>query len=413
MWLPISRRCSKGLILAQVIFAAWPSFAEPLPRIVARGDHFETVDGRRFVPQGVNWVILSPGDSHTAQNISFNPDYYGPHRAQIQDSLRHIAAGGFNLVRIRLDAETFDAASLDNMIDFIGFAAGLGLYVEPTGQWLPPAYYGLVSGESWPEPNKRDTSGLNQLLLSRSLTRAYGRFIADLLKGIGNHRLLSAVFAVDLWNELCFDADRLPFSRDSGTFTAEWGQSFDLAETRDRQALADEGARRWIDGVIAEARRVAPQTLFTSSAFAPAEIYRAGYGGVRLRDAKWGDPRQPFRLTAIERSNLDFLQIHLNPHRPPFSIESDLASVEFEGLTHQKPIFLGETAAAKSELPTTDAAARGASSVVRQACAHHFAGWAYWTWNTDEQRDLWNLAEQDGLLANRLSPRSFDWCAKP
>ncbi len=42
-----------------------------------------------------------------------------------------------------------------------------------------------------------------------------------------------------------------------------------------------------------------------------------------------------------------------------------------------------------------------------------FAGWAYWTWNADEQRDFWNLAEQDGFLAERLSPKAFDWCGKP
>ncbi len=403
----------RALLLVLILFAAWPSVAEPLPRIVVKDGHFETAAGKPFVPRGVNWVILSPGTIRTSQNISFDPDYYGPHRAEIQDTLRRIAAGGFNLVRIRINAATFDAASLGNVIDFIGIAADLGLYTEPTGQWLPPVYYGLVSRENWPEPNKKDTAGINQLLLSDGLIRAYGRFIADLLKGVGDHRLLSAVFAVDLWSELCFDADQLPFSRESGTFTSEWGRTADLADSGERQALADEGARRWIDGVIAEARIVAPRMLFTSSVFAPEEIYRAGYGGVRLGDAKWGDPRQPFRLAAIERSSADFLQVHLNPHAPPYSIERDLASVEFDSLTHQKPIFLGEVAAAKPELPTADAAAQGAASVARQACAHHFAGWAYWTWNTDEQRDLWNLAEEDGLLANRLSPRYFDWCAEP
>lgn len=399
----------RALLLACLLFAAWPVWAEPLPRILIHDGHFETAGGDRFVPQGVNWVILSPGDIRTSRNISFNPDYYGPHREEIHAALRRIAAGGFNFVRIRLDAQAFDTgAYLDDVIDFVGYAAGQGLYTEPTGQWLPPVYYGSVSRSGYTD----GTSGINQLLLSSELTRAYGHYIADMLKGLRSHTLLTAIFCVDLWSELAFDADELPFSRDEGHFTAEWGGRYDMTDSAPRQALADEATVRWINGVIGEARMVAPKTLFTSSVFAPAEIYRAGYGGVRLRDAKWGDPRQPFRLTAIERSSVDFLQVHLNPHVPPFSIEGDLASVEFGRLGRAKPVLLGETAAAKKEFATADDVARGVSSLVRQACAHGFAGWAYWTWNSDEQHDLWNLAEQDELLAGRLSPKFFDWCRR-
>jgi hypothetical protein len=397
----------RAVLLAFLILASWPVWAEPLSRIVVRDGHFETAGGERFVPQGVNWVILSPGDIRTSRNISFNPDYYGPHREEIHAALRQIAGAGFNLVRIRLDAKAFDTGSyLDDVIDFVGYAAEQGLYTEPTGQWLPPAYYRSVSRMGYTD----GTSGINQLLLSSELTQAYGRYIADLLRGVRDHGLLSAIFCVDLWSELAFDSDELPFSRDGGHFTPDWGGSYDMADSSARQALADDATVRWIDGVLTEARAVAPKTLFTSSAFAPAEVYRSYYGGVRLRDAKWGDPRQPFRFTAIERSGVDFLQVHLNPHAPPVSIENDLAAIEFGRLVRAKPIFLGETAAAKEELPTADAVVLGVSSFVHQACAHGFAGWAYWTWNTDEQRDLWNLAEQDGLLARRLSPKFFDWC---
>jgi len=387
--------------------------ARELPRILVRDGRFATVDGKPFVPLGVNWVIVSPGDIHTSQNISFTPGYYGPHRGEIHETLRKIAAAGFNFVRIRLDAETFDAASLDNVVDFVGFAADQGLYSEPTGQWLPTAYYGLVSREGWPEPNWADTTGLNSLLLSTGLTRAYGRYLSDVLRGIGDHGLLSAIFCVDLWNELAFEADHLPFSRESGTFTSEWGQAVDLSDSASRQALADEATLRWINGVIAETRAVAPHVLLTSSVFTNADVYRAGYGGVWKRDAKWGDPREPFRLAVIERSDADFLQLHFYPHAVPVSIEADLTSVEFGRFGRHKPILLGETGAFKPEFTDAEQAAQAVSSAVRQACAHGFAGWAYWTWNTDEQRDLWNLEEQDGLLAKRVSPGVFDWCGKP
>jgi hypothetical protein len=28
---------------------------------------------------------------------------------------------------------------------------------------------------------------------------------------------------------------------------------------------------------------------------------------------------------------------------------------------------------------------------MHQACTQKLSGWAYWTWDTDEQKDLWNL----------------------
>jgi hypothetical protein len=35
--------------------------ARELPRILVRDGRFATVDGKPFVPLGVNWVIVSPG----------------------------------------------------------------------------------------------------------------------------------------------------------------------------------------------------------------------------------------------------------------------------------------------------------------------------------------------------------------
>ena len=262
----------RALLLAFLILAGWPVWAEPLPRIQVRGGHFETVTGRRFVPQGVNWVILTPGDIRTSRNVSFNPDYYRPHREEIHETLRRIAAEGFNFVRIRLDAEAFDTGPyLDDVIDFVGYAAGLGLYTEPTGQWLPPAYYKPVSEKGY----VNGASGINQLLLSSELARAYGHYIADMLKGIGDHDLLSAIFCVDLWSELSFDGDELPFSREEGHFSAEWGGHYDLADVPSRQSLADEATVRWIDGVVAEARTV------LSACLAGLDRGQPGFGGIR------------------------------------------------------------------------------------------------------------------------------------
>ncbi len=230
--------------------------ARELPRILVHDGHFETADGKPFVPQGVNWVIVSPGDIRTSQNISFNPGYYERHRADIHDGLRRIAAGEFNVVRVRLDALAIaggeepvilDPAYMAEVVDFIRAAADQGLYTELTGQWLPSNYYQLVSREGWPDPNRAETSGINNLLLSGGLAGAYGRYIADVLKGIAaaDPALLSAVFGVDLWNELAFEADKLPFSRRMGGFHRRMG-----VEDRSGRCKRSPGPCRRSDGTL-------------------------------------------------------------------------------------------------------------------------------------------------------------------
>ncbi|MEA1675211.1 hypothetical protein [Nitrospirillum sp. BR 11163] len=364
---------------------------------------------------------MSPGTPTTQKNISFNPDYYPARRAAIHASLRAMAKDGYTFVRIRLDADaiagkpgtyTLDAAYMGNVVDFVRAAADSGLYVELTGQWLPANYYMLVSRDGFPDPDRKNTSGINQLLLSRGLAYAYGRYIADVLAGIkaADPRLLSAIFCVDVWNELGFESKDLPFSREAGRFTAEDGSVVDLADPASRQALADRATTRWIDGVISQAKQVAPGMLFTASIFPPLDVYRGGYVGVYQRDAKWGDPRQPFRLSAIAASKVDFLEIHLYPHTNGGTLDAQMASLEYPAAAMRKPVVLAETGAFKSEIADIGQVAGTLRGVLRQACSLGLAGWAYWTWDTDNQTELWNLQEAGGYLEQRLSPRSFDWC---
>lgn len=401
---------------------------DSLPRIViggaGEGREFRAKETEhRFVPQGVNWVALTKGNIRTSRNISFDDDFYKPNKSKIHDEIRKISSLGFNFIRVRLDAKgiagskgsvDLNQAYMDNLIDFIRTAAQNGVYTELTGQWMPGNYYKIVSLEGLPEP-RPDSSGINQLLLSDGLIEAYGRYLADVLAGIkkADPSLLSAIFYIDLWNELSFDSDHLPFSRETGVYSADSGEHFDLADKTARQMLADEATIRWINGVISVAKRVDPDALFASSIFSPHEISRPGYGGVYKRDARWGDPRQPFRLLTIEKSNADILEVHLYPHEPGAKLDEDLESIEYSLLSFRKPMVLAETGVDKSEISTPDTAADVVRSVLAQACAHHFAGWAYWTWNSDEQTDLWNLQENRGMLADRLAPGHFDWCATP
>ena len=45
-----------------------------------------------------------------------------------------------------------------------------------------------------------------------------------------------------------------------------------------------------------------------------------------------------------------------------------------------------------------------------QSCSKNFSGWLFWTWDTNEQPELWNAMSDNGYLANGLSPKNFPLC---
>jgi hypothetical protein len=402
--------------------------SQALPRIAIRQQptgpvFYETTSGERFTPQGVNWVKLEIGDQKWPANVSFSPGYFKAHFEEIRRSIQAMAKLGYNVIRIRLDAKGIsgpkngkglDPKYVDNLINFIRMANQENIYVLLTGQWLPENYYSIA----YTKPDARifsQTSGVNQLLLSKELTRAFGQYESDLIGKIKEQapELLSGVFAFDIWNEQSFSAKDLPFSKLTGTFISDDGKTYDLSDWRSRQDLADDASSRWVNEVTSAIKSVDPAMLVTSSVFDPLEVRRTGYDGVYLSGSSWGDWRQPFRLKALEKTNLDFLEIHPYPHALNYSFASDLESLEFPKLKRNKPILIGEFGTFKKDFPRINDAIAVAKSFLAQACREGLSGWLFWTWDTYEQNrkdDLWNMTDNDFAIANAISPRMQDWC---
>ena len=283
-----------------------------------------------------------------------------------------------------------------------------------TGQWLPDNYYQIAYTAPGMQPNLQ-ASGINQLLLSKGLIAAFGRYEADVIQAIKRQapQLMSGVFAFDLWNEQSFGAKDLPFSKTSGTFSDDFGRTYDLSSPLARQALADDATMEWVNGVTSAIKKVEPELLITSSVFTLLEVRRTGYNGVYTSGSAWGDWRQPFRLKTLESSNIDFLQLHPYPHSRDYRMEPDLDSVEFSQLRRTKPILIGEFGARKKDFQTIGDVPVVAKNYLSQACRHGFSGWLFWTWDTYQQErkdDLWNMTDNGDLLARDLSPKVLDWC---
>src|SRR4051812_17494888 len=104
----MDRSIQKKLILIAIFFSAWnlhanqPSMissaqSEPLVRIGVRkseikSEFYSKATGKKFVPQGVNWVHLSEVGNNKAENISFDSAFFRKHRDEIAQSLQKISA---------------------------------------------------------------------------------------------------------------------------------------------------------------------------------------------------------------------------------------------------------------------------------------------------------------------------------
>ncbi|HTZ21170.1 MAG TPA: hypothetical protein VMC06_09830 [Opitutaceae bacterium] len=412
------------LFLGSLAFAPFGLQAAPasLGRIAVRtgtdGPEFSEVDsGKTFTPRGVNWVLLSGADKR-AVNTSFSDPAFTDALPATMEMFRQLAELGYNVVRIRPDSDAIslhdiharglDARYVGNLVTFLDLALRYGIRIELTGYWIPKNYYSVVPAHGWAAP-QAGVKGANQILMDSNLAAEHGAYLADLLLDIKRRSpgSLSAIFALDLWNELYFDSREKPFSALGGQFKLEQtGKVYDLGNATARQQLADDATAAWIGVVMKPIRAAAPGMLLTSSVFSPAEVHRKGYTGVYLGDSANGDPRSPLRLKVLESTMLDFLEIHPYPHRFNPSIDADFDSMEWKELKRTKPVLVGEFGAYREDFPSLPEALAGMESFLHQLRLKRVNGWIFWTWNTTYTGavyPLWGLHDGGGYLARGLA----------
>ena len=151
-----------------------------------------------------------------------------------------------------------------------------------------------------------------------------------------------------------------------------------------------------------------PRLLVSASLYTPAAIGTGtgkGFNGVRALDAH--DSRYPLRPWVLARySDLDFIDLHVYAGPAPWSLEDTLRSVEITPSTDWgKPVILGEIGVFRHQIPQLASAASAMENLLRGSCAYPITGWAYWTWDSDEQSELWNLRENGGALNGVVAPK--------
>jgi len=65
---------------------------------------------------------------------------------------------------------------------------------------------------------------------------------------------------------------------------------------------------------------------------------------------------------------------------------------------------MGEYGAFKWAYPSLQMRLLGCKAGQIQSCAYNFKGWLLWTWDTDEQPELWNGQSSGGAINLKLAP---------
>lgn len=427
-----------------VAFAAEPDEIEPLPRIAVGDDEERSLvvaeTGETFVPRGNNYVRLAPIDDRHFHS-TFEPGLYDAERADA--ALAYMHDSGYNVVRVFLDPghpqhsaegrphglghgddddSVGNAAYLDNVADFIIKAATHGVYVLPAMDYYPfNAHYAQIQEESAPpQPN---IEGWNAFYMQRSWINAKAAYLTNFLTEIQQRvgeSLMTTLLAVQTDNEATYEANRKPFSLTSGEVTSSDGQTYNLSDPASRQALGDNSMVEYANSLVAAVHEDFPDMLVTAGMFTYAAVGKAPDGFSVHCDAG-GDPqacqdrdyRYPARPASLAAdSDLSFLDLHVY-HEPNRTLDTNLASSEWDQVTG--PVIVGEFGTQRAHHGDDVVAAATAMRDLQVAtCERGFAGWLYWTWDTDEeetQRLFVTATEQDGAVNGLLAPAvRYDPC---
>jgi hypothetical protein len=367
-------------------------------------EFFDKTTGNVFVPRGNQYVRLAsltqPDGSLLLAHSTFSVGLYDSGHAE--SALSTMATGGYNIVTVTLQgccqntigdpAGGLSSAFIANVVDFLQRSKSHSLAVIFASSWLP-AYGGFseMLGPCYPT-----FSDINLSILSSCGIKATSAFFQDFVQAlIKAGAPMDAIFAYEIWDELYFNNTQPPLNTTSGMITAANGQTYDMSSPTSQQQMMDDGLVYFADQVRAAILALDPTALVTISFFQPQAP-----NPTRPLDPRIINHVYP----PIANSTLDYVDLHLYPVVAGLTMDQYVQNFGFVGFQQQKPILLGEFGAFQSAYPAVADAAAGLRDWQIQSCAYNFKGWELWTWDTDEQPELWNAMSQGGVINQALSP---------
>lgn len=366
---------------------------------VVHGDaeFYDRATGQTFTPRGNNYIriaiqsepCLEKGEFY---HSTFNPGEYDHELAA--SALAEMRRNGYNIVRVFINPRCVMKADggisetyVENMVRFLESAQFNDIYVLFATDAPPAAgymervpHYDLID---WPNRHYMTVEGVAE----------EGRYWQDLIRMLmESGAAMDHIFGFALRNEAFFIADIPPLSLSSGRVSTGNGQSYDLSSPEEKQRMMDEHLVFWMDQVRESIHQVDPTALVGVGFFVPQGPNPARIG------SNWVIRTYP----AIWNSKADFIDLHAYPGLE-LTLGQHMANFEL-GEYRLKPIILGEFGAFRFAFPTISQAAEGLLDWQIESCKYGFDGWLLWTWDSDEQTELWNGLSADGSIRDALAP---------
>jgi len=333
-----------------------------------------------------------------------------------------MASQGFNVARVFVDSggwTRFDGvngngsaplsrAYVRNLALYLQLAANHKVYVMVTLYGLPLNSYFL--GKTCAVcPN---STGDNRQFLDPSHVAAkaeYAQLLVAMLRDMVGLDMMTVLFAISIENEAAFFVDQHPFSQHSGVVTTADGQTYNMADPRQREAAADGNAVNWADTIAVAIKSVVPSCMVTVGMFTFHAVGKPKGPNGLMYPATGMDVRYPLRPTALANRSrhLDFLDVHIYPvGLSTWTLAADLASDEWGSLPAASTVLMGEFGGFRQDFPTVADVATYMPKLQAESCSRGFAGWLYWSWDTWEQLRLHYMTEGAGSIAAALAPAS-------
>jgi hypothetical protein len=366
-------------------------------------EFYDLKTGNTFTPRGNNYIRLAnltdPTGNQLLAHSTFSVGLYDP--AHAEAALSAMQASGYNVVTVTLEgccqntigdpAGGLSAAYVANVVDFLRRAKAHSISVVTASSWLP-AFGGFneMLGPCYPQFDDINLSNLSSCGVA-TVQAFYQSFVQALIKAGAP---MDAIFAYEIWDEYYYNSIAAPLNQNSGSVTAANGQTYDMSSPASQQQMMDDGLAYFGTQVRSAILALDPTALVTMSFFQPE-----GPNPSRI-----GDPRIISVYPAVANSTLDYVDLHAYPIIANLTMGQYVQNFGFLGYQQQKPILMGEMGAFIWAYPLVSDAAAGLESWQVQSCAYNFKGWLLWTWDTDEQPELWNGMSQGGAINQALAP---------
>ncbi len=403
---------------------------QPLERIAVQpgvdGAEFILKDSRTpFFVKGFNYVRLRGDHSTFDADTETTKAAYDPERAETM--FRTLAETGYNTVRVFIIGRStanpgiggnYDTTQglyepyMENVLDFLRRATRHGIRVFPTfGDGCLPANASFYDRLEKARKNK------NALILTSQGVGLRVEYITSFLSYVKENdpNLLPTLLGLQCQNEACLHADRWPFSETEGRIEAANGNSYDMSNTEERQALMDDGYRYYHQRMVEAVKAIDPDMLVAEGVFVPRAVGKDYTNDAGLWPGRCKDERYPPTLKTLAEGALDFLDVHFYRTRKDEPVgdafQRDLTSTgfytaELQAARKSKPVILGEFGAFDFIEKTFEEAVDNMVIIRDLARQEKFNGMLFWTCDSQEQKRLYHATDDWELFVQKMG--TFD-----